>query len=194
MRAPGRRVHDNSAFSAMGARVAAGILVYNDGPYEINGEITITAEDGTVLHASGQTWLCRCGGSGNKPFCDGTHRKIGFKDTQPHAAHADEAFVAVASVAEVPEGELLGAEVNGRPVVLGNVKGEIFCIGGICSHEFAKLADGDLDGDTVLCPLHNSGFNIRTGAARGLPAERPVPSFEVKVQDGQVLVAAEPKA
>jgi CDGSH-type Zn-finger protein/uncharacterized Fe-S cluster protein YjdI len=48
-----------------------------NGPLHCTGSVTIVGTDGarTVL---AETWLCRCGGSSRKPFCDGTHRKIGF--------------------------------------------------------------------------------------------------------------------
>jgi CDGSH-type Zn-finger protein len=55
-----------------------------DGPYAVAGDITLTdhagrpielPDDGTTVH------LCRCGGSGNKPFCDGTHAIEGFDGT-----------------------------------------------------------------------------------------------------------------
>ncbi len=50
-----------------------------DGPLSIKGQIRIENPDGTVLFEGDRVSLCRCGNSGNKPFCDGTHRTIGFK-------------------------------------------------------------------------------------------------------------------
>lgn len=49
-----------------------------NGPLEVTGAITVQAPDGTVIRESDKTYLCRCGQSGNKPFCDGTHRKVGW--------------------------------------------------------------------------------------------------------------------
>jgi len=46
-----------------------------DGPLHVVGAIAITDADGTVLDETENTWLCRCGHSKNKPFCDGSHRK-----------------------------------------------------------------------------------------------------------------------
>jgi len=48
-----------------------------NGPLHCTGSMTIVGTDG-VHTVTAQTWLCRCGGSSRKPFCDGTHRKIGF--------------------------------------------------------------------------------------------------------------------
>jgi CDGSH-type Zn-finger protein/uncharacterized Fe-S cluster protein YjdI len=54
-----------------------------NGPLQVNGNLEICAGTGrTVTHVEGAR-LCRCGGSGNKPFCDGTHARIGFRSEEP---------------------------------------------------------------------------------------------------------------
>jgi uncharacterized Fe-S cluster protein YjdI len=53
------------------------VEVVPGGPLVVRGEITVTAADGTGSVVSRAT-LCRCGGSTNRPFCDGTHRTNGF--------------------------------------------------------------------------------------------------------------------
>ncbi len=51
-----------------------------NGPYQITGPIELVDHEGNELEVSGPTfYLCRCGGSTNKPFCDGTHAEIGFQ-------------------------------------------------------------------------------------------------------------------
>jgi len=49
-----------------------------DGPLQIRGNLEIISGTGRVVARVQQTRLCRCGGSANKPFCDGTHARIGF--------------------------------------------------------------------------------------------------------------------
>ena len=49
-----------------------------NGPLLVSGGVRIRDADGTVLYEGEKAALCRCGQSGNKPFCDGTHKKIGF--------------------------------------------------------------------------------------------------------------------
>jgi uncharacterized Fe-S cluster protein YjdI len=49
-----------------------------NGPLFVRGNVRIVGEDGAVIREDTRVALCRCGGSGNKPFCDGTHRRIGF--------------------------------------------------------------------------------------------------------------------
>lgn len=49
-----------------------------NGPILCSGPLTIASADGSTIHAVARTALCRCGQSSNKPFCDGTHAKVGF--------------------------------------------------------------------------------------------------------------------
>ena len=58
--------------------VPTSIQVNKGGPYLVKGKFTFINSDGKEEIKEGSIALCRCGGSNNKPFCDGTHRKIGF--------------------------------------------------------------------------------------------------------------------
>ena len=49
-----------------------------DGPLHVKGPLEITSGTGHRLHRGNSAFLCRCGASENKPFCDGSHKKIGF--------------------------------------------------------------------------------------------------------------------
>jgi CDGSH-type Zn-finger protein/uncharacterized Fe-S cluster protein YjdI len=50
-----------------------------NGPLHVSGNLTIVAGSGRERWRGAETWLCRCGQSKNKPFCDGSHRKVGFQ-------------------------------------------------------------------------------------------------------------------
>ncbi len=56
------------------------VMVSRDGPYCITGGIELTDEPRAAGASEEHYTLCRCGASRNKPFCDGTHWHIGFKD------------------------------------------------------------------------------------------------------------------
>jgi CDGSH-type Zn-finger protein len=49
-----------------------------NGPLFVRGRLRIVDEDGRLIREETRAALCRCGASGNKPFCDGSHRRIGF--------------------------------------------------------------------------------------------------------------------
>jgi CDGSH-type Zn-finger protein len=57
------------------------IIPTTHGPYEIRGEVEIVTADGKLIARQTETWLCRCGESANKPYCDGSHSKAPFRDT-----------------------------------------------------------------------------------------------------------------
>jgi CDGSH-type Zn-finger protein len=80
--------------------MAVTIKVRRDGPYAVDittGEINLIDHDGNPIPIPplppGKTaiTLCRCGGSSKKPFCDGTHSKIGFKGAEQAAREFDAA-------------------------------------------------------------------------------------------------------
>jgi CDGSH-type Zn-finger protein len=52
-----------------------------DGPYEVSGPLQVHDRDGAPVDPPGETiYLCRCGRSANKPFCDGSHARTGWKE------------------------------------------------------------------------------------------------------------------
>lgn len=56
------------------------IGVVRDGPLWVRGGIPIESSDGTTYEVRNRITLCRCGRSSNKPFCDGTHKEVEFRD------------------------------------------------------------------------------------------------------------------
>ncbi|MHB8657865.1 MAG: CDGSH iron-sulfur domain-containing protein [Solirubrobacteraceae bacterium] len=61
-----------------------------NGPYKVEGPIMLLDAAANPIQTPGGTiFLCRCGGSANKPFCDGTHSKIGFQGAIEAVARAE---------------------------------------------------------------------------------------------------------
>lgn len=56
----------------------ASIKVNNNGPYVLRGDFELVDADGNTFKTDEVIALCRCGQSDNKPFCDGTHKKVEF--------------------------------------------------------------------------------------------------------------------
>lgn len=67
------------------------IQVRENGPYLVQGRVRLIDADGHEYDLAGRTRfsLCRCGGSTKKPFCDGTHSKIGFQGAERAVREAD---------------------------------------------------------------------------------------------------------
>lgn len=95
----------------------------------------------------------------------------------------------VAGAAELPPGGSKVVYHEGRQVALFNVQGRVFAIANRCSHANGPLADGAIDGCTVTCPYHESKFDLQTGEPLSGPAARPLPVYEVRVEDGAIFLA-----
>ena len=103
------------------------IIVTTNGPLECRGEIEIVTAEGVVVAKETETWLCRCGQSANKPYCDGSHKTTGFRDTSAPATAAQPADAAgpdgVLRVKLRPNGPL---RLDGRFEVRTPASGLIF--------------------------------------------------------------------
>lgn len=97
----------------------------------------------------------------------------------------------VAKVKDVPPGRMIGAEINGRRILVANVAGEFYAMGARCNHMGGHLERGTLEGNVVTCPLHNSKWDVKTGQlvyfTRHLPPEQV---FKVAVEGEDVMVEA----
>jgi CDGSH-type Zn-finger protein/uncharacterized Fe-S cluster protein YjdI len=57
------------------------VTLTRDGSLHLEGPFTLVSADGTTRLEGTSTWLCRCGHSQDKPFCDGSHERVAFQDT-----------------------------------------------------------------------------------------------------------------
>jgi 3-phenylpropionate/trans-cinnamate dioxygenase ferredoxin subunit len=99
-------------------------------------------------------------------------------------------FVKVARVDDVPPGKMKTVSVNGQPVILANVGGTIYALGGICSHADGPLGRGKLLGSVVECPFHGGQFEVSSGKAVTPPATDDVATFAVQIEGDDIWVAS----
>jgi nitrite reductase/ring-hydroxylating ferredoxin subunit len=99
-------------------------------------------------------------------------------------------YAPVCDEEELNGGTLAGVELEGESVVVSRSKesGEICAIAATCSHLGGPLADGDREGDTVICPWHGSRFDLCSGEVQGGPAVYPQPRYETRVRSGKVEI------
>jgi 3-phenylpropionate/trans-cinnamate dioxygenase ferredoxin subunit len=96
--------------------------------------------------------------------------------------------VKVGGFSDLREGVGLKVEIDEHRIAVFLVDGSVFAIGDRCSHAEASLAEGEVFDHEVECPRHGSTFDLTTGYPQSLPATKPVPTYAVSVEDGDVYV------
>lgn len=99
-----------------------------------------------------------------------------------------EKWVTIASTHMLSPGEMMGAKVGDAYVALYNIDGTYFATSDMCSHAFAFLSTGFLEGHVVECPLHAGCFDVRTGEGVGQPKYDRIDVYPVRVFGDQVQV------
>ncbi len=101
-------------------------------------------------------------------------------------------WIKVANVDEIPPNSRKVFDLEDLSIAVFHVDGEWYAIENRCTHDDGPLVEGDMvDSYVVECPRHGARFDIRTGDVVRMPAFEPVPVFEVKVENGEVLVNVE---
>jgi 3-phenylpropionate/trans-cinnamate dioxygenase ferredoxin subunit len=99
--------------------------------------------------------------------------------------------VAIGSVETLPRDRGVRVTIGEEVIAMFRVGDEIFAIGDRCSHAEASLAEGEVFDHEVECPRHGSEFDLATGEPLSLPATKPVPTYEVSVEEGTVYLLLE---
>ena len=98
-------------------------------------------------------------------------------------------YVSVGPVGEIPGGESRIVEIDGVSLAICHVAEEgFFAIENRCSHDNGPLGEGELVAGRIECPRHGALFDVRTGAAKTLPAVRGVTCYEVRVDGDDIQV------
>jgi nitrite reductase/ring-hydroxylating ferredoxin subunit len=92
---------------------------------------------------------------------------------------------------EIPEEGAHRVVLDGIPICLARSEGEVYAINDVCSHADVSLSEGEVEDSTIECWLHGSRFDLRTGKPCGLPATKPVATYQVVVEGDDVHVKLE---
>ena len=97
-------------------------------------------------------------------------------------------LIDVCPLSELPPGAARIVEWEDLEIGIFNCNGEILAIEDRCSHDNGTLAEGEFDPATctVECPRHGSLFDLTNGKPKTLPAYRPVETYDVLVEAGEV--------
>lgn len=90
--------------------------------------------------------------------------------------------------AALGEGEMKAVDVEGVAVLIARRGGRVYALADTCVHRKGSLAEGELLGDCVKCPLHGSVFQLADGSVEQGPAAYPQPVLEARVNNGSIEV------
>jgi nitrite reductase/ring-hydroxylating ferredoxin subunit len=83
---------------------------------------------------------------------------------------------------------MAGVELEGVKVLLSNLEGEVHAVSGVCTHEDYDLSEGFILDGVVVCTLHLSQFDLKTGEVYNPPATVPLRVLNVKIQEDAIFV------
>jgi nitrite reductase (NADH) small subunit len=96
-------------------------------------------------------------------------------------------LVKVAEVDELAPGQGKLVQVDGRDIALFNVNGAYYAMHGVCPHEEGPLNEGEVDGETIVCPWHGYDFSVQTGECSVDPELR-VTTYAVRTAGNDVFI------
>ncbi|MDB5673649.1 MAG: putative Rieske (2Fe-2S) ferredoxin [Sphingomonas bacterium] len=98
------------------------------------------------------------------------------------------AWVAVIAAADVPLGAMVPLEIGDLKIAIYNVDDIYRATSNVCTHQFALLTDGWLDGVMVECPLHGGQFDVTDGKAQGGTVTCDLATYPCRETDGLVEI------
>jgi nitrite reductase/ring-hydroxylating ferredoxin subunit len=97
-------------------------------------------------------------------------------------------YTSVGQVADFIAGKLKRVQVGGEAVVVGNLNGKIYAITATCTHRGGPLDEGEIDGNSLICPWHGGQFDVTTGKVLSPPPTRDEVSYDVEIRGSDVFL------
>jgi nitrite reductase/ring-hydroxylating ferredoxin subunit len=107
-----------------------------------------------------------------------------------YVSEDEDLFVPVLEDKELQEGSMKRVTIEGIPILLVKVAGEIFAIDNRCPHMSCGFDGGSLDGDVIICPCHDWRFDLKTGEYEE-DKNFKLTKYEWKIRGGKIWVKVE---
>lgn len=85
-------------------------------------------------------------------------------------------------------------QLGGRDIVVCRTREGLFALDDICTHAHARMSEGRLRAQRLICPLHGASFDVRDGRVLGAPAHQGLQTYPVRIRDGHIEVAIDKPA
>jgi nitrite reductase/ring-hydroxylating ferredoxin subunit len=89
---------------------------------------------------------------------------------------------------DLAEGSISTVDLDGNHLLLSKIGGEVYAVSGVCTHEDTDLGLGFVIEDRIICPLHLSQFELKSGLAVNPPATVSLRTFGVRVSEGTIFI------
>ena len=174
------------------------VHISKNGPYYVRGGVELRDVAWGAGASREHYTLCRCGGSKNKPFCDGTHWYIDFADDESKtradaatkATETELTWYRVCDIDAVPTGRVTTVMAGTHSVALANVDGKIGALCNHCPHQGGPLGEGTIEEGVLRCPWHGWDFDPHTGQSIDAHADH-VPVYPSETRDDGIYVGIE---
>ncbi len=102
-------------------------------------------------------------------------------------------WIKVCDIKSLKNSTLLDFDFDDKTILIAKAGDKIYATDRICTHAYADLSTGFMNENekTITCPLHMSVFKLEDGTPQNLPAEAPLKTYNVKVQDNWVYILME---
>jgi 3-phenylpropionate/trans-cinnamate dioxygenase ferredoxin component len=103
-------------------------------------------------------------------------------------------FKEVAQIDQIPAGTMKSFIIDNKQILVTNLEGKFYAIGGKCTHAGGDLSKGTLQGKVVTCPKHGSQFDVTSGKNLAGPkiifrfSTRDEPTYEIKIEGKSIQV------
>jgi len=106
---------------------------------------------------------------------------------------SNKSTIRVCALSDLRDNNMHCVSLPDRNVLVANTTQGIFVADEMCTHEDARLCDGNLDGTLVKCPLHGSRFDLTTGKVLDDPADEDLATYPVTINDDVIYIDVENK-
>jgi nitrite reductase/ring-hydroxylating ferredoxin subunit len=96
-------------------------------------------------------------------------------------------WVRACAASELEPGEPKGVKLGGIPIALYRLQDGVYATHDVCTHAYALLSEGYVEGESIECPLHGARFDIRSGKCLAV-ASADLATYAVRLEDGALMV------
>lgn len=97
-------------------------------------------------------------------------------------------FRSAASIDQIGDGCVIEVTLGEEVIALFRLGSDVYATSGICTHAYARLAEGYVEDNVIECPYHGGTFDIRTGKALSAPCTRDLETYPLRIEGDAILV------